>query len=262
LLHVRVATDPPLDLLGVYQHAWNPSQKDLTGSSAQKVQELVRRRASIWTQIRGWCSSVPKRNSLLILGDFNGSLRTMLPRVGSGVALHKDGEHPDQEAFQRLVSESGLVAVNTWGRYNNKAGTFLPLHSQPVQIDFILIRLPCQPHKMCARTLPEAPVTPPSGMRHMPVECFLPRPSLAHVHRTRAAPTSQQVNASLQHTPGLAGNFLSQLQLRLAHESRNPVPFDEIMQQAWLQARSHIPEDKADSSRFQVRNLELTCNPP
>ena len=88
VLHLRVATQPALDLLGVYQHAWShPSQTTGASSAASNaLQKLMQARSRVWAQLESWTRSVPQRHRLLILGDLNCPLTSQEPHVGQGVA--------------------------------------------------------------------------------------------------------------------------------------------------------------------------------
>ena len=127
LLHLRIETQPAIDLLGTYQHAWNPQAQLPHASLEQRTQILLQKRAHIHSQISAWVRSVPKRNSLMLLGDFNSSLAPSSPHVGPGVLQHSQ-PRPDHHDFQQLIVSSGLNALNTWGRSGEPAGTFV-MHS-------------------------------------------------------------------------------------------------------------------------------------
>ena len=175
-LHLRVATQPALDLLGVYQHAWSNARQPAghTENSSAGLQKLLQSRSRVWTMLESWTRAVPQRHRLLILGDLNCTLHPQEPHVGQGVAHHKHTVHQDQHTLQTIVETRGLIALNTWGRRGRPAGTYLHLQQSTVQIDFLITRLPCQPVSRCARALPAAPIVHPTGFRHVPVEGYLP----------------------------------------------------------------------------------------
>ena len=100
--------------------------------------QLVSRRASLWQTITQWCRSVPKRNSLVLAGDFIYIAKPSHPHVGQGVAHHKAEVHSEQADFQRLIETSGLVAMNSWGRHGQRSGTFLRPVLPPIQLDSTL----------------------------------------------------------------------------------------------------------------------------
>ena len=128
LFHVRIMREQVVDLLGVYQHAWSThaSPTDLASSHTSKLLAL---RSRIWQKLQGWVRSVPARNTMLAMGDFNCTLQPSPPHVGQGVALHRTSSHADQPIFQSVVQNLGLVALNTWGRRGKEAGTFFAIRS-------------------------------------------------------------------------------------------------------------------------------------
>ena len=187
VLHVRLETNPPIDVLGVYQVAWNLQRKDDSGQPSQpciNVEDLLQKRASVWQAVRRWLASVPKRNALYVIGDFNCTLMPSTPNVGTGIAHHTALVHKDQTTFQRIVTDYGLTAFNTWGKAGKSAQTFLRPPNHGVQIDFILGRLPGTPQARTAHAVPEAPVVHPTGMRHVPVVATVPLPKTPRTHRS------------------------------------------------------------------------------
>ena len=175
LLHLRIESSPPMDFMGVYQHSWNPHHKELQGTSDEKLEQLLRQRACVWDRLRSWTASIPARNKLVIVGDFNCTLTPSPPNVGPGTAGHRKTVHKDAHVFQNLVTSQGLVATNTWGT-RERAGTFLQPTHPSVQLDFLLTRLPCQPRELCAKAQPHEPVVHPTGFRHVPVSGRLELP--------------------------------------------------------------------------------------
>ena len=109
VLHTRIALDPPLDVLCVYQHAWSTPTGSARSTSARDTArtELLNRRSHIWRLVDNWVRAVPARNALLIGGDMNASLSTAMPNVGHGTQPHKF-PHSDQFEFQQLVVSNGL----------------------------------------------------------------------------------------------------------------------------------------------------------
>ena len=121
--------------------------------------------------MQSWVASIPRRNCLVIAGDFNASLEPLHPNVGPGtgpVHWHKK----DNFATQSITQTSGLTAVNTWRRAGRQATTFL------TQIDYILLRNPCNLFRLNACTLPHSPIVHPTGFRHIPVQCTIPWPTI------------------------------------------------------------------------------------
>ncbi|CAE7667535.1 unnamed protein product, partial [Symbiodinium necroappetens] len=109
LAHLRLETQPAIDLLGMYQHAWDPGLKQWTGSSEERVQQLLQSRADFWESMRKWVRAVPRRNQLLIAGDANATLRPQPPYVGfvGGMQLSLDLA----KAYDRLPRTTLVAAL-------------------------------------------------------------------------------------------------------------------------------------------------------
>ena len=90
LLHVRICSNPAIDLLCVYQHAWNPAKSEYQHRSVPAEQLLMNNRQDIWQSMQGWIAGIPKRNLLAVLGDFNAALSPLHPHVGTGVGPARD----------------------------------------------------------------------------------------------------------------------------------------------------------------------------
>ena len=166
--HVRVETVPPIDLLNVYQYAWNTAKKELQNHLASPEQILLQQRQDVWNGLRSWIASIPKRNSLVIAGDMNASLIPAHPNVGPGtgsIHWHKKDNH----TLQAILQTSGLNATNTWRKAGKQSATFLTHKGEGSQIDYIILRNPCNLSRLQAHTLPLAPIVHPTGFRHIPV---------------------------------------------------------------------------------------------
>ena len=240
LLHLRLDITPPLDLLGVYQHAWSNAPKLASTDHQRELasQKLLQDRHTVWTHIGSWVHSVPTRHQLLILGDMNCTLRPHSPNVGMGIALHKSTVHPDQQTFQSLAVSLGLNALNSWGREGRKAATYLHLQHSSVQIDFALARLPCQPGSLRARPLHEAPIVHPTGLRHVPVSGHLCLPVAQR--RTYSIPphvSPKRVQEQLQARPELARDF----QHALTDSLQPGTDLETGIMQAWRRCTQRLP---------------------
>ena len=219
LFHVRLMLDPPLDMLGVYQHAWNVQKKSLQSDPAEvhgvsKVQQLLQRRRKIWKAIGTWIAGTPRRNGCLILGDLNTSVQPIPSLIGEGVA--KPGlsiVQTDYGQLIQLVRTYAMCLLNTWSKAGPSARTFLPAAgSGPghgAQIDFVMTRGKGADGIAKHAKPIDAPFVPHTGCRHLPVECFLRkpmRPSIQHgPQRMQPQEVRQQLltnrcPACLQHT--------------------------------------------------------------
>ena len=252
LFNLRLLGPTPLDMLGVYQYSWNPQNKayrsPVTGGTSNPEAALLQQRAQIWLKIRSWTAAVPARHKLLIAGDLNACLQPQSPHVGTGTAVHQSLQHPDQDSFQQLVSSAGLVALNTWRKSGRTSGTYLMHQKGAVQIDFFLTRLPGSSIERQASALPDAPVVQPSGLRHIPVTCYLQLGQPAH--RKPPHPTSSKHIADcLQRAPAMAEAFRAKLQFQLAVSPPAPGQLDDSIRQAWLRTTSASRQELAQSRK-------------
>ena len=108
LLHVQIRTQPRIfDVLVGYQHAMSHANTRLTI------------RKSWWHQLDQYLSTLPKRNVLLMLGDFNCRLPESKGHVGPDTFAWRGSwctgtTHPDERDFLALIRAHGLTALNTW----------------------------------------------------------------------------------------------------------------------------------------------------
>ena len=245
VLHTRIALDPPLDVLCVYQHAWSTPTGSARSTSARDTArtELLNRRSHIWRLVDNWVRAVPARNALLIGGDMNASLSTAMPNVGHGTQPHKF-PHSDQFEFQQLVVSNGLIAMNTWGRSGQHSGTYLGTNHS-VQIDYLLTRLPSSEASRRARALRQAPIVHPTGMRHVPVTGYVPRPTAP-----RSQPSAHlrplEVHHMLRKHPDLAQTYQSQVTATLEQAPHRGL--DGCLQAAWRRCVSQTRTQPKNSS--------------
>ena len=153
----------------MYQRAWNPRNKSLTGSQPERVQELIARRLLVWRSIQQWVSSIPQRNGLILLGDFNSTLRPHPPNIGEGVTNHQQSPRQDSEELQCIVCGNGLVTQPIRGADREiRPSTFRRDHSFGAHLDYIITRLPCMPETLKARAhrTPHGTATCSGAMSH------------------------------------------------------------------------------------------------
>ena len=124
LLHIRLMFATPLDILCVYQVAWNPGKTELNRTN--KVEELVKQRARLWAQIEQWFSRTPLRHGALLLGDLNTPLRHDHPVCGPGLVPSDSQPHKDQEALQALLRRVDCRVLNTWGSWHPGSHVLAP----------------------------------------------------------------------------------------------------------------------------------------
>ena len=243
-LHLRVALHPPLDILGVYQHAWSLSSASPADGRSEHLRALLERRASIWSAIRNFLSATPKRNSLVVLGDFNCPLVPCHPHVGPGVITQRNTQHTDQSEFQLLVQSFGITAINTWGRAGPSAGTYLHFQQHLTQIDFILTRLPFRPAEMRTRPLRHSPLVHPTGLRHIPLSGYVPAGRAPNQTQVSKSLTAKVVTRSLDRDPDLHLRFQTQL-AQLLSPGADP---EDAMTRAWRMCQQQAAPPPAPTS--------------
>ena len=237
LLHVRIPFQTPLDLLCVYQYAWN-TQKSFEETQGRKVDALVKQRQTIWNHIKRWLRRTPRRNGCLLLGDFNTPLFQSGLNVGHGLVPLSRVVQTDQEVFQDVVQTPGCCALNTWSKAGKAARTFLPAngHSESgAQIDFVIARGRLADGKANACSTFEAPFTPTSGWRHLPIQCSVgrPRPPMTSRHRARCN-NMRQVKELMQHD-SLRSHYKELVMARVEASDAN-ADVDHILQQCWQES--------------------------
>ena len=131
LLHVRLfGQSRPIDIVACYQHMDDKSRQRLT----------LRHR--FWSVLDDYIHKLPRRNMLVICGDFNCGVIEMKGHVGDEFftwnrMAHAGQRHPDTAEFMSFIREHGLVALNTWSRLQGP--TFV--HGEKAaRIDFLLTR--------------------------------------------------------------------------------------------------------------------------
>ena len=133
LLHVRAgALDDAVDFLCVYQHPWNVRVPK---------QELQKRRDDLWKQLDRATSALPKRNLLVIGGDFNVQLAPHGRVVGAAVQHRHahDQVAEDSDKLLDILTMHDLCAVNTWRGPKSSMVTYR-MGKHGTQIDFIITR--------------------------------------------------------------------------------------------------------------------------
>ena len=190
LLHIRLLMEVPLDVLGVYQVAWNPHKATLPTSC--KTETLLKQRNRIWQHLHRWLRTIPARNGCILAGDFNEH-----PWCRGGVTPHQ-GQHQDRTEFQDLIRVHQCTILNTWRSGGASARTFLSpgvkdsatnlKHGS--QIDYILVRGTLVDNQAKQAGPLPAPFVPDSGCRHLPVKASVPMP-----HRPKTiAPTTSKLS--------------------------------------------------------------------
>eukprot|EP00435_Cladocopium_sp_Y103_P018388 s1539_g4.t1 len=129
LLHLRLhGVHRHIDIVNLYQHVHAPQRMD--------------DRAEVWHQLSLLLAQLPKRNTLVLLGDTNTSLRTCADVVGIDTYAMKNKrcrgpEHSDTHQLQTILKTFSLTALNTW---THDLGPTYQFDLQHSRIDFICCR--------------------------------------------------------------------------------------------------------------------------
>ena len=171
--HVRIHQGVnSTDIINVYQHVWR-SQEDRESN--------LKCRASVWTQLRQVTAHIPQRNTLLIGGDFNCTVRRLHRRVGSALSPVREAAN-DQEDFLSYLQDYDLSILNTW---NARPAHTCHTGDARTQIDFLITRVQ-HADAVAKQSAPwqAAPVGRWKANHHVPVwgsvrqPCKLPYPRL------------------------------------------------------------------------------------
>ena len=200
LLHLRLMFQAPLDLLCIYQHAWNLQNKALRGPD--KTEAMLKLRRRVWDQVDKWLSSVPQSHGCAIIGDFNQSVTSEFPISGPGLPVSHTPPHPDQPVLMDLLRAHQCCILNTWGRPGPASRTYLsPGADQQqlgTQIDFVIVRGQLIDTISKQATSFDAPFMPVTGCRHHPLRALLPAPKRPHRDPDRKGPPPRQVQKLLR----------------------------------------------------------------
>ena len=184
LLHVRIPGESfSLDVLSFYQYVWR-SRQTLTQNQEQRKDALAKLSQTI--------AQLPQRNTLLVAGDFNTSLKPDKKHVGPcTIGLSRLGQRGTKDLLG-LLEKHKLVAANTWSV--RKPATHVQGNSVS-QIDFALLRQSQArgPGKSCSpcRQFPVAIWR--EGSRHYPL-----LGGLAHSRRYSAQPVKNYDQSAME----------------------------------------------------------------
>ena len=104
VLEVRANWEGRIVVAAVYQHVW---------SAAKTLQANKDDRARVLSALSKAVKQVPKRDSLIVAGDFNTSVQPCPALVGQRV-IAPDELLPDEVNLTNLLVKLRLAALNTW----------------------------------------------------------------------------------------------------------------------------------------------------
>ena len=162
--HIRLTTAHwTADILHVYQKPYNFHPKAL--------QDAKKLRAEIWSVLEAQLQRIPKRHTLMIVGDFNCPLKSY-PQAGPRIQAGGSTMPPDQARLQNLVEDYGLTHLNSWCK---AAGpTFVHAKGASL-IDHLLMRTSQTDNRAKqAKPVDLALAAWRLGGKHLPVQASLP----------------------------------------------------------------------------------------
>ena len=220
LLHARASLGTkPVDVVCLYQHCWSHN-----GDTAS----LLQRRERLWVQLDKLLGGVPRRNVLVLGGDFNVGGRMDGQVFGPGTKSAR-APPPDQPLFQSLLQTHSLQAINTW-KSGLRAFTFQNGETF-TQIDFLIGRAR-QVDDMArgAESDHNCPVLKwRYGPLHHPVYGSFPACWYATAPATPSVP--KQAKLSLAQTPEAIRAFREKLALALPN-AETPQELNDCLQEA------------------------------
>lgn len=117
-MHIRIhGQNRSIDIVNAYQHV--------------HAQDRLEDRTTFWTTLQTTLHQIPKRNNLIMLGDWNASLTrsttaTGLPTYVQDERRCQGPQHSDSHIFHNILLQHDLIAVNTW--QHDLGPTFQTVH--------------------------------------------------------------------------------------------------------------------------------------
>ena len=102
-LQIRLFLDSTYDFIVVYQHAWNVTKGK---------EQLLDNRAKIWTSLQQTLNHIPQQYQMVLMGDFNTTLKFDPPHINSHDARASLNTHTDRDLLQQLVKAQDLIALH------------------------------------------------------------------------------------------------------------------------------------------------------
>ena len=194
MLHVRLTGNLySIDLLSCYQHVI--SSRDSAALNAS-------RREQYWNKLGSYVAGLPRRNILLLGGDFNCAARKE-PGVAGHAAPDANPYYFDQDDFIGFLIANSLCLLNTWSRdVDSGMQTFINGQSNS-QIDYIMTRRnTADSISKQAKPLRSLNFSPwRLGARHLPVQASIPlKPGWSSIDKTPTRSHLSYDKAALEHS--------------------------------------------------------------
>eukprot|EP00435_Cladocopium_sp_Y103_P069123 s396_g32.t1 len=245
LLHLRLhGVHRHIDIVNLYQHVHAPQRMD--------------DRAEVWHQLSLLLAQLPKRNTLVLLGDANTSLRTCADVVGidTYAMMNKrcrGPDHSDTHQLQTILKTFSLTALNTW---THDLGPTYQFDLQHSRIDFICCRTQfADATSKQVQYLTDFPLLCHGGAFHVPMITSLLK---AWNHNSPQRPQGWTRNQRLDlcHQWLHPNERTVQLQQRVCDSLTNlpdsDTPFDLVHQTLHQFTAPTIHHDKEPVHRFDV----------
>ncbi|CAE7225147.1 Pol [Symbiodinium sp. CCMP2592] len=255
LLHIRLLFHTPLDILCIYQHAWNMQNSSLRGANKKEALLALRRR--VWNAVDKWLLQIPQRHGCLIAGDFNLTIHSEDHICGTG-SPDQGPPHPDQGILMDILRAHRCCVLNTWGKRGIASRTYLPpgadSRQHGTQIDLMIGR-GHMVDTVSKQSAPlDAPFVPGSGCRHRPLQVFLPRPRRP-THVSFGAPLKPYQVKQRLHQPGFAP-LLYQATAHNLQEISGLESIDEMLLAGWNSSTHHWSTAQATPAPSPTVDLE------
>ena len=127
ILQIRFFLDSTYNFIVVYQHAWN---------ATKGRDQLLENRAKIWTSLHQLLNHVPQQHQMVLMGDFNTTLKFDPSHINSHDARASMCTHTDRDLLQQLTRAQDLIALHCKQHY---ASTF-EHDSHHSRIDYVFVR--------------------------------------------------------------------------------------------------------------------------
>ena len=249
LVHLRLSQHPRnLDVIACYQHAFQPTKACLQA------------RERWWGLLERVLAGLPTRNCLVMLGDFNSSLRAS-PRIsGTSTFLwqgcsHWGTAHTDHPRLLQILRHFALVALNTW---SSALGPTYVHGTTASRLDYICVRqMYADGTARRVRYLWDSPFISQTTHGHVPMLCTLAKywiPDFASHRIQQVTMQQRQVSRQAYMTQSPAWmDFCDRSQAMLTeHFDRNQKDVDDFMNDLHNQMMqifvTHFPAGMKESS--------------
>ena len=126
-LQIRLFLDCTYNFIVVYQHAWN---------ATKGREQLFDNHTKIWNNLQQLLNHIPQQHQMVLMDDFNTTLRFDPPHIQSQDERASSSTHTDRDLLQQLTRVQDLIALYCKHQY---ASTF-EYGSHHSRIDYVFVR--------------------------------------------------------------------------------------------------------------------------